>query len=118
MADHKHIFDEHGSIIKLKDPLVYHSELDKELANMEDRVSQNIDKKFAELNQKLDQKFNQIDDKFKQIDDKFKQIDDKFDQMNKNIDHKFDRILQVIGIGFGFLAAMIAIQGIIVALIH
>ena len=35
MADHKHIFDEHGSIIKLKDPLVYHSELDKELANME-----------------------------------------------------------------------------------
>lgn len=111
MADHKHIFDEHGSIIKLKDPLVYHSELDKELANMEDRVSQNIDKKFAELNQKLDQKFNQIDDKFKQI-------DDKFDQMNKNIDHKFDRILQVIGIGFGFLAAMIAIQGIIVALIH
>lgn len=84
MTDHKHIFDEHGSIIKLKDPLVYHSELDKELANMEDRINQNIDKKFAELNQKLDKKFDQIDKKFDQIDKRFNQVDEKIDKKFNN----------------------------------
>ena len=96
MAD-KHIFDEHGNIIKSKDPLVYRSELDKELTNMEDHVSQKLNKKFDQIDEKFDQidkRFDQLnqklDKKFNQIDEKFDQIDERFDQMDKKIDKKIN----------------------------
>ena len=76
------------------DALVTKDYLDTRFAEFESRIELKMEKRFAEMDLRIDERFDKVEERFREIDERFNDVDRRF----AAIDVKFARVNVMLGI--------------------